>query len=68
MNRLRSKLSTCSQAAASALAAADEDESRFRSLNFKHEEGRVRDGLDTYVPGSDGLGEGLRKLRAERDR
>ncbi|CAM9159646.1 unnamed protein product [Ectocarpus fasciculatus] len=54
---------------ATALAAAGEYEGRFRSLSFKDEEGRVRDGFDTFVPAkSGGLREGLQKLRAERDR
>ncbi|CAM9915421.1 unnamed protein product [Ectocarpus sp. 6 AP-2014] len=54
---------------ATALAAAGEYEGRFRSLSFKDEEGRVRDGFDTFVPGKNGgLREGLQKLRAERDR
>lgn len=50
-------------------AAADgDDEGRFRHLAFKEEEGRVRDGTDTYVPGHAGLGRELKRLRAERDR
>lgn len=54
---------------ATALAAAGEYEGRFRSLSFRDEEGRVRDGFDTFVPGKNGgLREGLQKLRAERDR
>lgn len=53
---------------AAALAPTGEDEGRFRSLTFKEEEGRVRDGFDTYIPGSGSLGEGLQKLKAERDR
>lgn len=47
---------------------AGEDESRFRSLAFKNEEGRVRDGADTYVPGTGGIGEELKRLKLERDR
>lgn len=50
------------------MAAAGEEESRFRSLTFKTEEGRVRDGFDVYTPGGGGVGEELRRLRAERDR
>lgn len=50
------------------VTAAGEDESQFRSLTFKEEEGRVRDGADTYVPNTGSLGDGLRRLRAERNR
>lgn len=51
-----------------AVSAAGEDESRFRSLAFKNEEGRVRDGADTYVPGTGGTGGELKRLKIERDR
>lgn len=57
----------CFQAAVS--AASGEDERRFRSLTFQDEEGRVRDAVDVYAHRSEeGLGEGLRRLRDERDR
>ena len=50
-------------------AATDgDDEGRFRHLAFKDEEGRVRDGTDTYIPGHAGLGRELKRLRTERDR
>ena len=50
------------------ISATDEDESRFRSLTFKSEECRVRDGADTYVPAGGSLNQELLRLRAERDR
>lgn len=50
------------------MSSTVEDEGRFRLLSFKEEENRVRDGTDTYLPDTSSLGDGLQRLRAERDR
>ncbi|CAM9098119.1 unnamed protein product [Laminaria digitata] len=65
-NPLSSPTSKTFQAAGT--AADGDEEGRFRHLAFRDEEGRVRDGTDTYVPGHAGLGQELKRLRAERDR